>query len=167
MYLGDLGWDLVSVNFTRQVTHCPRIARIVLCGHMSLCICCVTVLLGFYLFIRVGFAFVEGTEASDSAVPQFHTKRDTLIPRNLCQWRIWQWRKLRTLGAEADHPGVVVEDAPSGIKAGVAAGAHVLAVCTSFPREMLEGLGAEWIVEDLTHVRAEPIDGRVKVTILD
>ncbi|EJT49331.1 glycerol-1-phosphatase [Trichosporon asahii var. asahii CBS 8904] len=62
---------------------------------------------------------------------------------------------------------VVVEDAPSGIKAGVAAGAHVLAVCTSFPREMLEGLGAEWIVEDLTHVRAEPIDGRVKVTILD
>lgn len=82
-----------------------------------------------------------------------------------------------TLPTASNHPrshrtltsaGIVVEDAPSGIKAGVAAGAHVLAVCTSFPRDMLEGLGAEWIVEDLTHVRAVPIEGnRVKVTILD
>lgn len=45
---------------------------------------------------------------------------------------------------------IVVEDAPTGIKSGVACGAKVLAVCTSHTREELEGLGAEWIVEDLT-----------------
>ncbi len=45
---------------------------------------------------------------------------------------------------------IVVEDAPTGIKSGVASGAKVLAVCTSHTREELEGLGAEWIVEDLT-----------------
>ena len=46
--------------------------------------------------------------------------------------------------------GIVVEDAPSGIKSGVASGARVLAVCTSHEREELEGLGAEWIVTDLS-----------------
>ncbi|GMK57538.1 hypothetical protein CspeluHIS016_0403720 [Cutaneotrichosporon spelunceum] len=60
---------------------------------------------------------------------------------------------------------IVVEDAPTGIKSGVASGAKVLAVCTSHTREELEGLGAEWIVEDLTKVQMEPVDGGVKVTI--
>lgn len=45
---------------------------------------------------------------------------------------------------------IVFEDAPSGIKSGVASGARVLAVCTSHKREELEGLGARWIVADLT-----------------
>jgi beta-phosphoglucomutase-like phosphatase (HAD superfamily) len=45
--------------------------------------------------------------------------------------------------------GIVVEDAPSGIRAGVAAGSRVLAVCTSHTRQQLEGHGATWIVEDL------------------
>lgn len=62
-------------------------------------------------------------------------------------------------------PGIVVEDAPTGIRSGVAAGSRVLAVCTSHPREELEGLGAEWIVEDLTKVSVELVDGKVQVTI--
>lgn len=45
--------------------------------------------------------------------------------------------------------GIVVEDAPSGIRAGVAAGSRVLAVCTSHTRAQLEGHGATWIVDDL------------------
>jgi glycerol 3-phosphatase-1 len=44
----------------------------------------------------------------------------------------------------------VFEDAPSGIKSGVASGAKVLAVCTSHTREQVTGMGATWIVEDLT-----------------
>ncbi|GFZ42413.1 hypothetical protein JCM24511_00128 [Saitozyma sp. JCM 24511] len=44
---------------------------------------------------------------------------------------------------------IVVEDAPSGIRAGVAAGSRVLAVCTSHTRAQLEGHGATWIVDDL------------------
>ncbi|BEJ17184.1 hypothetical protein CspHIS471_0605850 [Cutaneotrichosporon sp. HIS471] len=60
---------------------------------------------------------------------------------------------------------IVVEDAPTGIKSGVACGAKVLAVCTSHTREELEGLGAEWIVDDLTKVQVQLVDGGVKVTI--
>ncbi|KAJ9126299.1 hypothetical protein QFC24_002031 [Naganishia onofrii] len=45
---------------------------------------------------------------------------------------------------------IVFEDAPSGIKSGVASGAKVLAVCTSHTREQVTGMGATWIVEDLT-----------------
>ena len=42
------------------------------------------------------------------------------------------------------------EDAPSGIKSGVASGAKVLAVCTSHERKEVEGHGAHWIVDDLS-----------------
>lgn len=45
---------------------------------------------------------------------------------------------------------VVFEDAPSGVRSGVASGARVLAVCTSHQRKELEGLGAHWIVQDLS-----------------
>lgn len=45
---------------------------------------------------------------------------------------------------------ICVEDAPSGVRSGVAAGNQVLAVCTSHARAELEGLGARWIVDDLT-----------------
>nr|ODN96675.1 glycerol-1-phosphatase [Cryptococcus depauperatus CBS 7855] len=50
------------------------------------------------------------------------------------------------------HPTecIVFEDAPSGVKAGVASGALVVAVCTSHNRKALEGLGAHHIVEDLS-----------------
>jgi beta-phosphoglucomutase-like phosphatase (HAD superfamily) len=46
--------------------------------------------------------------------------------------------------------GVVVEDAPAGIRSGLAAGCRVLAVCTSHSRSSLENLGATWIVSDLS-----------------
>jgi beta-phosphoglucomutase-like phosphatase (HAD superfamily) len=46
--------------------------------------------------------------------------------------------------------GIVVEDAPAGVRSGVAAGCRVLAVCTSHSRSALENLGAAWIESDLT-----------------
>jgi hypothetical protein len=51
---------------------------------------------------------------------------------------------------------IVFEDAPSGIKSGVASGARVLAVCTSHTREQVSGMGATWIVDDLTKYVAFP-----------
>ncbi|WWC99930.1 hypothetical protein V866_006839 [Kwoniella sp. B9012] len=60
---------------------------------------------------------------------------------------------------------IVVEDAPSGVRSGVASGAKVLATCTSHTRQQLEGLGADWIVTDLSKVSFEVKDGRVQVTI--
>lgn len=45
---------------------------------------------------------------------------------------------------------LVFEDAPSGIRAGVASGAKTLAVCTSHERDEVERYGADFVVQDLT-----------------
>ncbi|KAH9980674.1 HAD-like domain-containing protein, partial [Russula compacta] len=50
---------------------------------------------------------------------------------------------------------VVFEDSPSGIKAGVAAGAIVIAVCTSHSHKQVEECGAHFVVENLEDVRCE------------
>ncbi|KAJ7235443.1 HAD-like domain-containing protein [Mycena haematopus] len=47
---------------------------------------------------------------------------------------------------------VVFEDSPSGIRAGVASGATVIAVCTSHERGQIESCGAHHIVEDMSKV---------------
>ncbi|KAH8106667.1 HAD-like protein [Phellopilus nigrolimitatus] len=48
---------------------------------------------------------------------------------------------------------VVFEDSPSGIRAGVASGATVIAVCTSHERAKIEGCGAHFVVNDMRKVR--------------
>lgn len=49
---------------------------------------------------------------------------------------------------------IVVEDAPSGVGAGVAAGCRVLGVLGTHSVEELKAAGAEWVVESLVGVRA-------------
>ncbi|KAF5380654.1 hypothetical protein D9757_007009 [Collybiopsis confluens] len=61
---------------------------------------------------------------------------------------------------------VVFEDSPSGIRAGVASGAVVIAVCTSHERSKIENCGAHYIVDNMEQVRCEVADnGRLKFTI--
>lgn len=60
---------------------------------------------------------------------------------------------------------VVFEDSPSGIKAGVASGARVIAVCTSHDRSQIENFGADYIVKDLERVRCVVEGGRMKITV--
>lgn len=60
---------------------------------------------------------------------------------------------------------LVVEDAPSGVRAGVAAGCRVLAVLGTHSAEELSDAGASWIVQSLTKVRAADRDGRVAISI--
>lgn len=47
---------------------------------------------------------------------------------------------------------LVVEDAPSGIKAAKAAGSPCLGLTTSFPEPILREAGADWIAPDLVHL---------------
>ncbi|KAJ9094318.1 Haloacid dehalogenase-like protein [Naganishia cerealis] len=59
-------------------------------------------------------------------------------------------------GCEASpFESLVVEDAPTGIKAGKAAGCRVLATCTSHTAEQLEKEKPDFLVEDLSHVTAK------------
>lgn len=52
---------------------------------------------------------------------------------------------------------VVFEDSPSGIRAGVASGATVIAVCTSHERSKIENCGAHFLVDNMEKVHCEPV----------
>lgn len=54
---------------------------------------------------------------------------------------------------------VVVEDAPSGVRAGLAAGCRVLGVVGTHTGEELRAAGATWVVASLENVRAEDSAG--------
>ncbi len=49
---------------------------------------------------------------------------------------------------------IVIEDAPSGIRAGKAAGTRVIAFRTTMVRRDLEEAGADWIVQNCADIRA-------------
>lgn len=61
---------------------------------------------------------------------------------------------------------VVFEDSPSGIRAGLASGATVIAVCTSHERSKIEHIGAHFVVDNMESIRCEPCeDGLLKFTV--
>ena len=60
---------------------------------------------------------------------------------------------------------LVFEDAPSGVKSGVAAGARVVAVLGTTPEATLRECGATWVVRSLEAVTATPTANGLTVTI--
>jgi len=60
---------------------------------------------------------------------------------------------------------LVFEDAPSGVRAGVAAGARVVGVLGTTPAETLLADGAIWLVESLASVQAVEQGDGLRVTI--
>lgn len=60
---------------------------------------------------------------------------------------------------------LVLEDAPSGVRAGVAAGCRVLGVLGTHSAEELRKAGTSWIVSSLTNVRTESRGDRIVITI--
>jgi sugar-phosphatase len=54
------------------------------------------------------------------------------------------------------HDCVLIEDAPSGVRSGKAAGARVLGIRTTTPDEELLAAGADWIVNDCASIRLAP-----------
>ncbi len=72
-------------------------------------------------------------------------------------------------GAELIHAApkdcIVIEDAPSGVHAGKAAGCRVLGVLGTHSAEDLRAAGVEWVVETLEHVKAEAIEGGLRLRL--
>ena len=64
---------------------------------------------------------------------------------------------------------VVFEDAPVGIAAGKAMGAVTIGITTSNPKEILFDAGADYVVEDLTHVSVikNSETGKISLRITD
>ncbi|KAB8238876.1 HAD-like domain-containing protein [Aspergillus alliaceus] len=72
----------------------------------------------------------------------------------------------KRLGLEHSSSLVVLEDAPSGIRAGKAAGFKVIALTTTHSLAQLQEAGADWIVEDLRSVSVKGVvDGRLQLEI--
>lgn len=70
------------------------------------------------------------------------------------------------LGLGEDASILVFEDAPSGIRAGKAAGFKVVGLTTTHSAEQVREAGADWIVEDLRSVvLREVVDGKVTIEI--
>lgn len=53
---------------------------------------------------------------------------------------------------------IVFEDSPSGIRAGVASGATVIAVCTSHERSKIENCGAHFVIKNMEKIHCEPVN---------
>lgn len=60
---------------------------------------------------------------------------------------------------------LVVEDAPSGIRAGKAAGFKVVALTTTHKIDELKEAGADWIIQDLRSVTLKGCNGKVEIEI--
>jgi len=72
-------------------------------------------------------------------------------------------------GAELIHAApadcIVIEDAPSGARAGKAAGCRVLGVLGTHSAEELRAVGVDWVVESLEWVKAEAVEGGLRLTL--
>jgi sugar-phosphatase len=62
---------------------------------------------------------------------------------------------------------VVVEDAPAGIRAGKAAGAHVIACRTTASEEELRDAGADWIVDGCKSISVSQANGKLMLVLTD
>jgi mannitol-1-/sugar-/sorbitol-6-phosphatase len=60
---------------------------------------------------------------------------------------------------------VVIEDAPSGVRSGKAAGARVLAVRTTTGDEELLAAGADWIANDCSSLRIDPNSSATEIVL--
>lgn len=73
-------------------------------------------------------------------------------------------------GAEMVHAApehcIVVEDAPSGVRAGKAAGCCVLGVLGTHAAEELREAGADWVVASLANVQASPAGEGVRLNFV-
>jgi glycerol 3-phosphatase-1 len=65
------------------------------------------------------------------------------------------------LGLENTSNILVVEDAPSGIRAGKAAGFKVIGLVTTHSLQQVRDAGADWIVRDLRDVAIKGTGGEI------
>ena len=72
------------------------------------------------------------------------------------------------LNISTDAPVLVVEDAPAGVQAGIAAGCDVLGLLTTHTRDQIAGAGATFIVGDLASVdfvKGDENELEIKITV--
>lgn len=61
--------------------------------------------------------------------------------------------------------GVVFEDAPTGIKAGVSGGFTVIGIASTFDKEKLLSAGASYVVEDFTKIKIDKVGNDIELKL--
>lgn len=107
--------------------------------------------------LLLGRLKAAGLPIPDRIISGDQVKRGKPDPEPYC-------RGAELLGVQPENC-LVFEDAPSGVRAGIAAGCRVLGVLGTNTAEELREAGAHWIVRSLTKVRTAAHDGRIAVTI--
>jgi sugar-phosphatase len=107
--------------------------------------------------LLLGRLKAAGLPVPDRVISGDQVKRGKPDPEPYC-------RGAKLLGAEPQDC-LVFEDAPSGVRAGVAAGCKVLGVLGTHSADELREAGASWIVSSLTRVWTETRDGRIAISI--
>lgn len=70
------------------------------------------------------------------------------------------------LGLDGSQDLIVVEDAPSGIQAGKAAGFRVIGLVTTHSAEQVRDAGADWIVQDLQSISVKSYEaGKIELLL--
>ena len=74
----------------------------------------------------------------------------------------------RRLGLGSESQLLVIEDAPSGIRAGKAAGFKVVGLATTHSTDQVRNAGADWIVQDLRSLSLKQYtNGSIEIEIRD
>jgi mannitol-1-/sugar-/sorbitol-6-phosphatase len=60
---------------------------------------------------------------------------------------------------------IVVEDVPAGIRSGKSAGARVIALRTTAPNAELQNAGADWVVDNCSHISASLHGGKLVLSL--
>ena len=105
--------------------------------------------------LLLGRLKAAGLPVPDRIISGDQVKRGKPDPEPYC-------RGAKLLGVEPQDC-LVFEDAPSGVRAGVAAGCRVLGVLGTHAAEELRAAGAEWVVASLEGVAAKAESGKVMV----
>jgi sugar-phosphatase len=107
--------------------------------------------------LLLGRLKAAGVPVPDRIISGDQVKRGKPDPEPYC-------RGAKLLGVQPEEC-LVFEDAPSGVRAGVAAGCRVLGVLGTHNADELREAGANWIVSSLTKVRTESRDGHILISI--
>ena len=71
----------------------------------------------------------------------------------------------KRLGLQEDASVIVIEDAPSGIRAAKAAGCSVIGLTTTHTVAQVRNAGADWVVQDLRSVKILACQQRIEIEI--
>lgn len=116
---------------------------------------------------KLAHGWVETVFPNIEKPPIFITANDVNNGKPNPEGYLKGYESLKKINGGKEGVTVVFEDAPTGIKAGVAAGFKVIGMATGFPKQVLIDAGASFVVQDMTSVSLlhDKDDDKIQITL--